>query len=71
MLQPLVDDMKTLEASGINLWREKSQGTMNSFYNSLEKKLASRALGGFFANGLFQEKSNLGGGREGVEDIFF
>ena len=44
---------------------------MNSFYNSLEKKLASRALGGFFANGLFQKKSNLGGGREGVEDIFF
>ena len=43
---------------------------MNSFYNSLEKKLASRALGGFFANGLFQKKSNLGVGGRGLRISF-
>ena len=59
MLQPLVDDMKTLEASGINLWRKKSQGTMNSYHSSLEKKFAPHALRGFFAMG-YSRKTKLG-----------
>ena len=59
MLQPLADDMKTLEASGINLWRKKSQGTMNSFHSSLEKKLAPHALRGFFAMG-YSRKNQIG-----------
>ena len=46
MLQPLIDDMKILETS--SFWREKSQGSMNTF------------LGGFLiATGLFQKKKKV------------
>ena len=46
MLQPLIDDMKLLETS--SSWREKSQGSMNTF------------LAGFLiATGLFQKKKKV------------